>query len=124
LFPDGGGGLVSSADDMVAFGRMLMRGGSPVLKSATVAEMTRDQLTAAQRANVWPGFSFLGDRGWGYGLSVPGDGRYTWDGGFGTAWSNVPSQDLTVVVLTQRGGNETGLPAVCDDVLSAARAIG
>ena len=124
LFPDGGGGLVSSADDMVTFGRMLLRGGRPVLKSATVAEMTRDQLTAAQRANVWPGFSFLEDRGWGYGLSVPGDGRYTWEGGFGTAWSNVPSQDLTVVVLTQRGGNETGLPAVCGDVLSAARAIG
>jgi hypothetical protein len=44
---------------------MLMRGGSPVLKPATAAEMTRDQLTAGQRANVWPGFSFLGDRGWG-----------------------------------------------------------
>ena len=122
LFPDGSGGLVSSADDVVAFGRMLMRGGSPVLRPATAAEMTRDQLTAAQRANVWPGFSFLDDRGWGYGLSVLDDGRYTWEGGFGTVWSNVPSQDLTVVVLTQRAADETGMPAVCDDVLSAARA--
>ena len=42
LFPDGSGGLVSSADDVIAFGRMLMRGGSPVLKPATAAEMTRD----------------------------------------------------------------------------------
>ena len=124
LFPDGSGGLVSSADDMVAFGRMLIRGGSPVLKSATAAEMTRDQLTAAQRANVWPGFSFLEDRGWGYGLSVLDDGRYSWEGGLGTAWSNVPSQDLTVVVLTQRAADETGMPAVCDDVLSVARAAG
>jgi CubicO group peptidase (beta-lactamase class C family) len=124
LFPDGSGGLVSSADDVIAFGRMLMRGGSPVLKPATVAEMTRDQLTAAQRANVWPGFSFLSDRGWGYGLSVLDDGRCTWEGGFGTAWSNVPSQDLTVVVLTQRAVDETGMPAVCDDVLSASRATG
>jgi CubicO group peptidase (beta-lactamase class C family) len=115
---------VSSADDVIAFGRMLMRGGSPVLKPATVAEMTRDQLTAAQRANVWPGFSFLSDRGWGYGLSVLDDGRCTWEGGFGTAWSNVPSQDLTVVVLTQRAVDETGMPAVCDDVLSASRATG
>jgi CubicO group peptidase (beta-lactamase class C family) len=123
LFPDGSGGLVSSADDVVAFGRMLMRGGSPVLRPATAGEMTRDQLTAAQRANVWPGFSFLDDRGWGYGLSVLDDGRYTWEGGFGTVWSNVPSQDLTVVVLTQRAAGETGMPAVCDDVLSAARAI-
>ena len=121
-FPDGSGGLVSSVDDLIAFGRMLSRGGAPVLTSATVAAMTRDQLSPAQRANVWPGFSFLDERGWGYGLSVLDDGRYTWEGGLGTAWSNVPSQNLTVVVLTQRGADETGMPAVCDDVLEAARA--
>ena len=123
-FPDGSGGLVSTAGDLLAFGRML-RGNpvlkTPVLKTETVAEMTRDQLTAAQRANVWPGFSFLEDRGWGYGVSVT-DWGYTWEGGLGTAWSNVPSQDLTVVVLTQRAADETGMPAVCDEVLAAARA--
>ena len=124
LFPDGAAGLVSSADDLVAFGRMLLRDGDPVLTLATVAEMTRDQLTAAQRANVWPGFSFLEDRGWGYGLSVLDDGRYTWEGGSGTAWSNLPAQDLTVVVLTQRAVDETGLPAVCNDVLAAVRLTG
>jgi CubicO group peptidase (beta-lactamase class C family) len=122
VFPDGGSGLVSSVDDVVTFGRMLIRGGSPVLRPTTVAEMTRDQLTTAQRTNVWPGFSFLDDRGWGYGVSVLDDGRYTWDGGLGTTWSNVPSQDLTVVVLTQRAADETGMPAICDDVLTAARA--
>jgi CubicO group peptidase (beta-lactamase class C family) len=82
--------------------------------------MTRDQLTPGQRANVWPGFSFLDSRGWGYGLSILDDGRYTWEGGLGTAWSNVPSQDLTVVVLTQRTADESGMPGVCDDVLTAA----
>ncbi|HEY2490091.1 MAG TPA: serine hydrolase domain-containing protein [Streptosporangiaceae bacterium] len=122
LFPDGGAGLVSCADDVVAFGRMLLRGGDPVLTPAAVAEMTRDQLTAAQRTNVWPGFSFLSGRGWGYGLSVLDDGCYTWEGGSGTAWSNVPAQDLTVVVLTQRAVDETGPPAVCYDVPAAARA--
>lgn len=121
-FPDGGGGLLSSADDMIAFGRMLLHGGGPVLESATVAEMTRDALTPAQRTTVWPGFDLLGGRGWGYGVSVLEDGRYSWDGGFGTAWSNVPSQDLTVVVLTQRAVDETGPPAVCEEVLTAARA--
>jgi len=120
-FPDGSGGLASTAGDLLAFGRMLLRSGNPVLKTSTVAEMTRDQLTPAQRANVWPGFSFLDDRGWGYGVSVL-DWGYTWEGGFGTAWSNVPSQDLTVVVLTQRAADETGLPAVCDDVLRAVTA--
>jgi len=117
-FPDGSGGLVSTAADMLAFGQMLRRGGDPVLQAGTVAEMTRDQLTPGQRGNVWPGFSFLEGRGWGYGVSVLDDGRYGWDGGFGTAWSNVG--DLTVVVLTQRGADETGMPPVCEDVLRAA----
>jgi hypothetical protein len=49
------------------------------------------------------------------------DGRHTWEGGFGTVWSIGPLQDLTVVVLTQRAADETGMPAVCDDVLAAAR---
>jgi CubicO group peptidase (beta-lactamase class C family) len=121
-FPDGGGGLVSTAGDLVAFGRMLLRGGAPVLRAGTVADMTRDQLSAAQRAAVWPGFSFLDDRGWGYGVSVLPDGGYGWEGGLGTAWYNVPELDLTVVVLTQRAADETGMPAVCADVLSAATA--
>ncbi len=122
-FPDGSGGLVSTAGDLLAFGRMLLRGGEHVLEKATVAEMTRDQLTPAQRANVWPGFSFLDDRGWGYGVSVL-DWGYTWDGGLGTAWSNAPAQDLTVVVLTQRAADETGMPAVCEEILTAARSGG
>ena len=117
-FPDGAAGLVSTAEDLLRFGRMLLRGGDPVLKPATVAEMTRDQLTPAQRARVWPGFSFLGDRGWGYGVSVTEWG-YTWEGGSGTAWANVPDQDLTVVVLIQRAIDETGPPAVCDQVRTA-----
>src|SRR5580704_14506565 len=118
-FPDGAGGLVSTAEDLLRFGRMLLLpGGNPVLTAGTVAEMTRDQLTPAQRANVWPGFSFLDDRGWGYGVSVTEWG-YTWDGGFGTAWSNIPDQDLTVVVLTQRAVDETGMPAVCEQVRTA-----
>ncbi len=121
-FPDGGGGLVSTVDDVVRFGRLLLRGGGGVLTPETVAEMTRDQLTAAQRANVWPGFDLLGGRGWGYGLSVLDDGRYSWDGGIGTTWSNVPSLDLTVVVLTQRMWDETGPAPVNDAVLAAARA--
>jgi CubicO group peptidase (beta-lactamase class C family) len=118
-FPDGAAGLVSTAEDLLRFGRMLLLpGGNPVLTAGTVAEMTSDQLTPAQLARVWPGFSFLGDRGWGYGVSVTEWG-YGWEGGSGTAWANVPDQDLTVVVLTQRAGDETGLPAVCDQVRTA-----
>src|SRR6476646_10037294 len=123
-FPDGAAGLVSTAEDLLRFGRMLLLpGGNPVLTAGTVAEMTSDQLTPAQQARVWPGFSFLGDRGWGYGVSVTEWG-YSWEGGSGTVWANVPDQDLTVVVLTQRAFDETGPPAVCDEILTAARRTG
>jgi CubicO group peptidase (beta-lactamase class C family) len=44
---------------------------------------------------------------------------YTWEGGSGTAWANVPDRDLTVVVLTQRAFDENGPPAVCDQVRTA-----
>ena len=54
-------------------------------------------------------------------ITVREDGSYTWEGGLGTTWSNVPSEDLTVVVLTQRGAHEQGMPAVCDEVMAAAR---
>src|SRR6266568_6689222 len=61
-------------------------------------------------------------------VSDPPDGQwsrpYTWDGGLGTAWSNAPAQDLTVVVLTQRAADETGMPAVCEEILTAARSGG
>lgn len=123
-FPDGAAGLVSTAQDLLRFGRMLLLpGGNPVLTAGTVAEMTSDQLTPAQLARVWPGFSFLGDRGWGYGVSVTEWG-YSWEGGSGTSWSNIPDQDLTVVVLTQRAVDETGLPTVCEEVLAEVRAAG
>jgi CubicO group peptidase (beta-lactamase class C family) len=120
-FADGGAGLVSSVTDMVAFGRMLIGGGSPVLTAATVAQMTRNQLSPSQQSAVWPGFSLLGERGWGYGVSVLEDGSYTWEGGYGTVWCNVPARDLTVVVLTQRAADQAGLPAICSDLVAAAR---
>ncbi|HEY1320704.1 MAG TPA: serine hydrolase domain-containing protein [Streptosporangiaceae bacterium] len=105
-FEDGAGGLVSTADDLLAFSRMLLRGGSPVLAQPGVAEMTRDQLTAGQKARggLYPGF--FDGQGWGYCLAVitdgPQAGAYGWAGGFGTTWIVDPALDLTVVVLTQR----------------------
>jgi CubicO group peptidase (beta-lactamase class C family) len=41
-FGDGAAGLVSTADDLLAFARMLLRGGDPVLSADAVAGMTRD----------------------------------------------------------------------------------
>jgi CubicO group peptidase (beta-lactamase class C family) len=61
-FHDGAAGLVSTADDLLAFARMLLRGGDRVLAADQVREMSRDHLTAAQREF---GTAFLGGRGWG-----------------------------------------------------------
>src|SRR4051812_4643998 len=48
-FHDGAAGLVSTADDLLAFARMLLHGGDPVLRADQVRELSRDQLTAEQR---------------------------------------------------------------------------
>lgn len=69
-FPSGGAGPVSTADDFLAFARMLLRGGAPLLSRPSVDVMTSDHLTAAQKAVS--GFSpddFDG-RGWGFGVGV------------------------------------------------------
>jgi CubicO group peptidase (beta-lactamase class C family) len=48
-FDDGAAGLVSTVDDLLAFARMFLRDGAPVLSPASVTEMTRDQLSPPQR---------------------------------------------------------------------------
>ena len=70
--------------------------GGRVLAPATVALMTADRLTSAQRD---ASALFLGEHGsWGLGLAVPATGARAnrfpcgvgWDGGTGTAWRTNP----------------------------------
>ena len=55
-FPGGGAGLVSTVSDFLAFGQMLMTGGSyggaRILSRPTIDAMTTDQLTAEQQRRV------------------------------------------------------------------------
>jgi CubicO group peptidase (beta-lactamase class C family) len=102
VFPDGAAGLVSTVDDLLAFARMLLRGGDPVLTADQVREMSRDHLTTDQREF---GMAFLGGRGWGLGTSVVLDGP--WAG---------------VIVLTQRLFETAQAPAVHTDLQAAALA--
>ncbi len=121
-FGDGGAGLVSTADDLLAFARMLLRGGAPVLPAAAVRAMTTDQLTPAQKARggLLPGF--FDGRSWGFCQAVYDGGAFGWDGGLGTSWLVDPSQDLTVIVLTQRMFESPDLPQVHRDIQAAAHA--
>jgi CubicO group peptidase (beta-lactamase class C family) len=115
-FPDAGGGMVSTVDDVFAFGQMMLYkgklGGERVLSRASVEAMTTDQLTPEQKAvsGFFPGY--FDNRGWGLGVSVvtrrddlpASPGRFGWDGGTGTSWHTDPAEDLVAVLLTQRAG--------------------
>lgn len=123
-FGDGAAGLVSTVDDLLAFARMLLRRGAPLLTAELVAQMTSDQLTPEQKARDITGF--LDGRSWGFCQSVvtegPHSGAYGWDGGLGTSWLVDPVLDLVVVVLTQRLFERALAPAVHTDLQAAAYA--
>jgi CubicO group peptidase (beta-lactamase class C family) len=108
-FPSGSGGLVSTADDFLAFARLLLdggvHGGTRLLAAQSVASMTTNHLTPAQ---IEGGGMLLSGSGWGYGLAVTvtadevsGPGRYGWSGGYGTTWFNDPEEGLISIVLGQ-----------------------
>lgn len=111
-FPAGDSGLVSTADDFLAFARFLQTGLAPdgrrLLSAASLDAMKTDHLTPAQRLE---GKEILGPgRSWGYGVGVIAEttpdgltpGTYGWDGGFGTSWFTDPATGLTAILLTQR----------------------
>jgi CubicO group peptidase (beta-lactamase class C family) len=130
-FPSGAGGLVSTADDYLAFGRMLLDGGrhtgGRILSRPSVAAMTTDQLTAEQKARSVFVPGFWDDRGWGFGVSIntrrtglASPGRFGWDGGLGTSWASDPAEDLVGVLLTQRLWDSPVPPTVYVDFWTLA----
>jgi CubicO group peptidase (beta-lactamase class C family) len=121
VFGDAAAGLVSTADDLLAFARMFLRGGDPILSARAVSAMTRDQLTDEQKAG---GTAFLDGRSWSFCQSVVTEGRnagaFGWDGGLGTSWLVDPNRALVVTVLTQRLFEPALTPNVHTDLLAAA----
>ena len=69
-FPSGAGGLVSTIDDYLAFGQMMLNNGKHVseriLSRLSVETMTTDQLTPEQKAvsGLIPGY--FDSHGWGF----------------------------------------------------------
>jgi len=103
-----GGGLVSTAPDVLALLAALADGGAPVLDAASTAALTSDRLTDGQRASAQ---EFLGPgRTWGGNVEVTLEvtdpwttvGRFGWTGGTGTTGYADPTLDLVAVLLTQR----------------------
>lgn len=116
VFPSAGGGLVSTLDDCLAFGSMMLQdgkhGSERVLSRAAVEFMRTDQLTEKQKAisDFVPGF--WNTHGWGIGVCVTtgrdsvaeNPGRFGWDGGYGTSWCTDPKEEMVAILMTQRMG--------------------
>ena len=124
---------VSTIDDLWAFVQLFLDGGvhrgRRIISEASLALMTTDHLTPAQRA---AGAAILGPHdSWGLGLAVPasgGDrahipGGFGWIGGSGTSWRTDPDRDLTGILLTQRGLASPEPPPLFDDFWRAAYAV-
>jgi len=134
-FADGGAGLVSTADDYLAFGQMLLDGGhrdgERILSRASVELMTTNQLTPAQTQGSGFGSEYWESRGWGMGVSVvtrrddlsATPGRFGWDGGYGTAWATDPAKELVAILMTQRIGFPLTSPVYLDFWTSAYQAL-
>jgi CubicO group peptidase (beta-lactamase class C family) len=133
-FPDGGAGLVSTVDDFLAFGRMLLRrgavGADRILSRPSVEVMTTDHLTPSQKAAADVA-GYWDAHGWGFGMAIATrrdeastvPGQLGWDGGFGTSWRSDPAEDLVAILMTQRLGFPTSSPTYLDFWTSAYQAI-
>jgi len=132
VFESGGGGLVSTVDDYLAFGHMMLNegrhGSERILSRPSVELITTDHITAEQKAasDFFPGF--WNDRGWGFGVSiftrrddlVSVPGRFGWDGGYGTSWYVDPKEDLVGILMTQRLLDSPTHPLVFVDFWTSA----
>jgi CubicO group peptidase (beta-lactamase class C family) len=132
VFESGGGGLVSTIDDYLAFGRLMlnkgMHGREHILSRPSVELMTTDHITAEQKAasDFFPGF--WDNRGWGFGMSVitrrddlaRSVGTFGWDGGYGTSWYADPKENMVGILMTQRVWDSPVAPAVNLDFWTSA----
>jgi CubicO group peptidase (beta-lactamase class C family) len=106
------GGLVSTADDYLAFVKLLLDGGRAsgrqIISEHLVHEMMSDQIPAEVKARSAFVPGFWKQRGWGFGLSVieqelPDEPRGCgWDGGYGTCAYWDRSTGVAVILLSQR----------------------
>ena len=113
-FESGGGGMVSTLDDLAKFTAMLANNGSfegrRIIGRKTVELMRRNHLNEQQLADD----SWEQQRGYGYGLGVRvmidiaeadingSEGEWGWDGFPGNWLCMDPSEDLAMVYLVNR----------------------
>jgi CubicO group peptidase (beta-lactamase class C family) len=131
-FEGGGGGLVSTVDDMLAFGQMMLNMGTygreRILSRPAIELMTTDHITPEQKA-ASPFFpSYWEHHSWGLGMGLitgRGDladvpGRFGWDGAFATSWWVDPTERLIGVFMSQRRPDVLGIPPAIRDFWTSA----
>lgn len=119
------GGLVSTADDYLAFGQMMLNfgqyGDTRILSRHSVELMTSNQISPRQIADSR---LFLGEgSGWGFGMATTvrkehiwsSRGRFGWDGGLGTSAAMDPLEGLIGILLTQCAWTSPTPPTVSSD---------
>lgn len=114
-FFSGGGGIVSTAPDLLRFCQMLLNegelDGARILRPETVRLMMTNSLSSDMHVaghEVGPAFG----TGWGLGFAIrtnpdfsliPGAiGSFNWQGSWGTFFSVDPAQKLILLMLMQR----------------------
>jgi CubicO group peptidase (beta-lactamase class C family) len=122
----------STADDLLAFGRMMLNqgayGNARILSRPSVELMTTDHLTPEQKA-ASPFFENIWDsRGWGLGLSIVTrrvdlasvPGRFGWDGAFSTSFYVDPNENMVGILMAQCLPGALRLPPVVLDFWTSA----
>ena len=117
VFESGGQGLWSTLDDFLAFARLFTGEGAVdgvrILKPETIAMMTTNRLTDAQRAAARMfGTSLFAGHGFGLGVAVVMDpakaqstlcngavGTVGWPGAFGGWWQADPAEQSIMIFL-------------------------
>lgn len=111
-FASGGGGLVSTIDDYMAFAGMLLDmgqwQGKRILSPQSVRFLTSPQHPYEEKFRPWHGYE-----GYAYGklmrqAVVPGEapmfirpGEYGWDGWLGVYFANFPAEEMTILMMMQ-----------------------
>jgi CubicO group peptidase (beta-lactamase class C family) len=130
-FPSGAAGLVSTIDDYLSFGQMMLNKGKSgrerILSRSSVELMTTDQLTPEQKALSGLVSGFFDSHGWGFGMSVvtrrvdvKSVGTFGWDGGLGTCWYSDPREGMVMILMTQCAWASPSPPNVCLDFWTSA----
>ena len=130
VFEAGGGGLVSTVDDYLAFQHLLLNKGrhrsERILSRPSVELMMSDQLTPAQKEGTE--LFFGNSASWGLGGAVitrrtdlwATPGRYGWDGGYGSSAHLDPAEGMAGILMTTRMMEAPQPPRVFTDFWTSA----